>query len=677
MCSCYVRTSLSFFTLLARLALLCALLHRRPVQGQTTNGPDIDSTSVTPSSVDRISLADFEHVHSSVRQLLPFTHLSISLHPLRVDTRFALLQVHSQLWNVTLSYDPPNRPQRPNRSVQGQNIGLIRSFRNASFTQPETRWLHLSNPNNKSVQVLLLFSEYSVEHPVPGGCNLEFPVRTAPFLRLSVNEIETVLEFQRASILSDDPSKSAIDCNSLTNLLDYQVYYYFLAEGDYSQSEYMAGMQRMSSISSMQRYGQLAALPATGPHTRMRFLTYHGKGVVYNVIATHGKSRTAYVPIASYACDLHETNSCRQNSAFLHAWTLMVVSLVGLLVCYKGVKLHELQFLLFTFVLAFLVSFILFARFTRLTFVNEVTAAILTGLAVTAVFFGFWLRFTFSTVTFAMNALLSSLIISNFTLFVGLGDLDVFKVALNFWLYQIICILLVTLSFCCARRTLHLLSGPFAGAFLFVVTFEKMVNGSLIYVFVNFVRRAVHDRLYQTNNEIPFQPLDFLNTCLWALLCLTGVLFQTYHHTSKNDCSNVFEQTLNQVRRQSGSSQGSKKKAYGSVHNSTDDRQLDMQRYNQLTRGALQSSNCVEIGGDSVTVNLPSSAVNTPVRSRLRSRIATPMHQSTPKRDDMAITIADHESSPSKKTRTPNPERLSLLRSPNVATPDRSNYNAI
>lgn len=636
-------------------------------------------TTVSTPSIDRISLSDFEHPHSSVRELDAFGNLSIALSPLRVDTRFVLLQVHSQTWNVTLSYDRPGRPTRPGRFIQGQNVGLIRTFSNTSTVPPKITWLHVSNPNNRSVQVLLLVSEYSHDHAVPGGCNLEFPVRIAPFLRLQVNDLETVLDFQRAAILSDRDDGSLVACDEVVRSIDYRVYYYFLAEGDYSATEYMAGMQRMSTVQDIERYAELAVIPSTGPHTRLRFLTYHGKGVVYNVVATHGGIRTAYVPVATYSCDLSNMNSCRQRSAFLQAWTLIVVSLVGFLICYKGVRLHELQFLLFTFVLAFLISFILVARFTRFGFIDDITTGIVIALAVTGLFFGLWLRYSLKLVIYTVNAMLTALILSNFILFVGLGDLDQFKVPLYFWLYQIFCQLLVILSFGGATKTMHALSGSFVGSYLFIITFEKIVNGSLIYVLVNFVRRAVYDRLYQTQNEIPFQSADFINTCVWALLCLTGVLYQS---CQKADVEPPTDDSIERTKRNS--------KDVTNIL--AQDRDADIERYNQLTRAAgskgdkqiesstssygstsSDSSSGGQANGDAVIIDLP----GTPNQTRLRARLASPAYQSTPKSRPDIRDNTNLESSPSKKLRTPNPERLSLLRSPIVNPLNRSNYNAI
>ena len=607
----------------------------------------------------------------------PLQSHTIRLHFQASSSRFAIVQAHSQIWNVTFSYDPPGQvSRRPSRLITGTNVGLVQTLQNASNAFRQDTQLYLSNPNNQSFQALVQMAEHSADYPVPGGCNLEFPVRISPFLRLSVGPVETTLEFQRASKLSAQPNQRPPSCESFGSSIEYHVFYYFMKEHDYSPAEYFTAIQRMSSANAIALYGTRVPNPIHTPHTRIRFLSYTGKGVVYNVVATATTAtgqvvKTAYIPITTYDCNLLQEKTCRQTTSSLHAYSLLMVSLVGLLICYKGSRLFEIQMLLFSFVIFWLLSFIALSLFTHWNFLNEISLSIVVSIGGTTVLFLVWLRWRLPSICFILNATLFALLLANLFLFAGLGNLYTFKVYINFWLLQLLTILLVIACFYFCIPLLYVLSGSFVGSYLFAITFEKLYNGSLIYILVNFIRRAVYDNLADTNDEIPFQKYDFTTCILWTFLCLTGIAYQTYEiQTNKNEPigRQSIEKSLNSIEIGFSKTPDRKRSEYESMFEF--DKQQDIDRYNRLTRSVIESPSIKN--------------QQTPVRSRIRARLTSPeTFQSTPKAgvesDQLAISLSFQDncgSSPSKKLPKPKGERLSLLQSPQSPL-NRSNYNAI
>lgn len=72
----------------------------------------------------------------------------------------------------------------------------------------------------------------------------------------------------------------------------------------------------------------------------IEFSSIRGQGVVYNVIATDKRtgSQSAYVPVVTYACDLHSngTAPCQEDIPVVNIIFGLVFALAGLFLCWVG-----------------------------------------------------------------------------------------------------------------------------------------------------------------------------------------------------------------------------------------------------------------------------------------------------------------------------------------------------
>lgn len=99
----------------------------------------------------------------------------------------------------------------------------------------------------------LILASLSLSHlfpsvPIPGGCNIEFPLEISPFLYLRPTDLLLVdyLEFQRAAIGNETNEKRMCGPASYRRL-SYQIYaYYGLASAD-DEIEYFHRLTLMSN----------------------------------------------------------------------------------------------------------------------------------------------------------------------------------------------------------------------------------------------------------------------------------------------------------------------------------------------------------------------------------------------------------------------------------------------
>lgn len=309
------------------------------------------------------------------------------------NAEFALVSVHSQVHPVTLAYDDPTKQRfiKRNRKISGLNVGLVALF---DSDYPKRTHLYLRNEHNLKIKVLVLVAQFDGYSPIPGGCNLEFPVNISPFLRLRTAGLNLTLEFQKASlganfrVVSDKP-----DCDFSNNKLTYEIYSYYLKENDYSEQEYFLALKRMSSVQQIEAYGtRLEGQTSGQPKTRVKILAYRGKGVVYSVIASFLNFKIAYSPVVSYDCDLSNSNSCRIYQNWLQICYFLALGLVGLVVCLDASKTLKLQTPYYGFLSGSSIAYTLTARFPQANLLGTSATVLVVGLLFACFWLSLWLK---------------------------------------------------------------------------------------------------------------------------------------------------------------------------------------------------------------------------------------------------------------------------------------------
>ncbi|CAG2178642.1 unnamed protein product, partial [Oppiella nova] len=227
---------------------------------------------------------------------------------------------------------------KPNdrKSITGRNVGLV------LFTGVDSGLVHIHNPNGVDVNALVVTDQHVAYDPIPGGCSLEFPLKVSPFLRLYENQYFNRLEYQYASIGSAKDLKH-VSCEKSQSDIEYNIYGYFLREGDYTEKEYFRAITLMSNVSDISN--QSSKLMNTTA-LRKYLYAYTGRPVVYNIIATSHQFSSAYVPIVTYDCGNDSIEHCGKHEMLFFG--LIDGSFIAYLLLIKYTELNQSSIRIYT-----------------------------------------------------------------------------------------------------------------------------------------------------------------------------------------------------------------------------------------------------------------------------------------------------------------------------------------
>ncbi|XP_065075531.1 transmembrane 7 superfamily member 3-like [Ochlerotatus camptorhynchus] len=203
---------------------------------------------------------------------------------------FALVQVNAYEFNVTLSY---TKTIIEGNHLTGLNLGLVLY---------EDGNLYAINTNShEDIWISLVLMLYNKTAPLPGGCNMEFPVDVSPVMNLTLRESTIEVDTPPAS-LSRQFNSSENDCGKTR--LKYESYYLSMPSYDFSQKTYFTYIRNLISYANAKASGRLNNLTMSMPGIKRIYDRQIGRGMVFVTVVVdpvhHGFA--AYVPVHSYAC---------------------------------------------------------------------------------------------------------------------------------------------------------------------------------------------------------------------------------------------------------------------------------------------------------------------------------------------------------------------------------------
>jgi len=195
--------------------------------------------------------------------------------------------------------------------------------------------------------------------PIPGGCNLEFEMETAPWLRVSYNQNVVTVEHELASTPPGCVGVSRCD----NEFLDYEIFQYYLNQRDFSQNSFFDAIRQFRTVEGAHQSGREIRNFGFLPSTRSIFSLYPGVGRVFAItVAYTGSNRhpsSAYVPSVSYGCDLSIENDCLSPNT-TYSKILCALSLfIGIFITFWGHRYFQIEMLLVGFVTFSTVSYVL------------------------------------------------------------------------------------------------------------------------------------------------------------------------------------------------------------------------------------------------------------------------------------------------------------------------------
>lgn len=250
------------------------------------------SYEVVQLSVPRhIKMNDMNDYHEIVLPAYSNTNIQLkNMSRYGKNVGFALIQVNAYEYNVTLSY---TNTIIDGRHLTGLNLGLV-LYEDGS--------LYAINMNpHEDVWVSLVLMLYNKTAPLPGGCNMEFPVEISPVMNLTQKESTIEVDTPPAAVAKQFQVPDN-QCGKAK--LTYESYYLTMPSYDFSQRTYFTYIRKLISYASAKASGRLNNLTTASLAIKRVYDRQVGRGMVFVTVAIDSVHQgfSAYVPVHTYAC---------------------------------------------------------------------------------------------------------------------------------------------------------------------------------------------------------------------------------------------------------------------------------------------------------------------------------------------------------------------------------------
>ncbi|CAH7432845.1 transmembrane 7 superfamily member 3 [Phodopus roborovskii] len=455
----------------------------------------------------------------------PFPQEGILRH-ISSNVTFLLFQIHSQYQNTTVSF---TKTLLPGASATGNDRGLVFILRPE---QTMCTW-HLETEYARPVKNVAIPLSYSERDPIPGGCNLEFDLDIDPNIYLDYNFFETTIKFAPANLgyaRGADPPPCDVSTGQESRWrLRYDVYRYFLPEGDLTEASLLQHLQRMAQVPQVEASAVKVVTLTSDDKTTVSFSSLPGQGVIYNVIVWDPSLNTsaAYVPVHTYACSFESADgNCVSPGRVSTKVFFTVFALLGLFVCFFGHRFWKTELFFMGFIFLGFFFYILISRLTSLTYDVRLVLTAVAGSVGGILLLASWWRF--GTLMFCMLCvgLVLGFLVSSGTFFTPLGNLHLFRDDGVFWVTFCCVALLIPVIFMGCLRILNILACGVVGSYSIVLAVDSYTFTSLSYITVNILRRALNTDFRGAFIGVPFQTKDFLVLAVWGMLAVSGITLQ-------------------------------------------------------------------------------------------------------------------------------------------------------
>ncbi|XP_066027730.1 transmembrane 7 superfamily member 3 isoform X2 [Pocillopora verrucosa] len=443
--------------------------------------------------------------------------------------RYAIIQVHAQQNNVTLSLNPGFKYDETDTGQGVAVLYLIKSlFEDCHFYLK-------SESNDDSFNVDIISVPYVYGAPFPGGCCLTCNMEFDPNLVISYDRVETNVTFAYANVYykrSENSSSVPCDGNKIHPekspehyRLEYDIYLMFLEEGDTSEDTFFKGLQKMAYPAVIKTNGKKMASLKAPTLPVAKFDTHQvGQGVVYNVIVYDPVTNmeAAYSPAVIYA-----PNYLRLG--VVDAVFAVTGSLIGLIFCFFGFRLFK--FTLFFGGLAnfSIIFFIIIDANSNLSHLGTMLTSAGLGVVFGLLLFALWWFTEWTRICLLFNSLLLGFLIGATLLFTPFGDLD-FVQGSDFDYGAIICactlvfpVILVLWPF-----LLCVLYTSIVSAYAFIVGIDFFIHTSISFIVIDVILHATKPQYRRDHINVtrPFQRNDYILSATWVFLSFLGCFVQ-------------------------------------------------------------------------------------------------------------------------------------------------------
>ncbi|CAG9782564.1 unnamed protein product [Diatraea saccharalis] len=438
------------------------------------------------------------------------------------NVSFIIFQVHSHIYNVTVSNNSNMDNSIKGYYVTGNNVGLY------SSTKPKVDIFYIKNPNAFDLSLLVSVYGYGEKDPIPGGCNMEFPMPISPFMRTTYFKNYIFVDAAPARYYKDP------DCLNITNV-HVEFYLMYLPEKRYDAETYYNGIRNMMSLEKIIKNSY--AIPKTSWTMRRMLSAYSGTGTVYVAVAkdiSKPEYYSVYVPTHNYACTSpDDDNDCEILEDILSKFICAALLFVGLFMCYFGHRFFKTEMFLFGMLSGVLITYIVISIMADLDKSALLSASVLSGVFFGGIWVTFWWFYGIPIIAVTLPALNLGFLLSAIMYNRLPGDILLIQENFNFWTLFLLVTTLSSMILVSMTFVSNILCCAVLGAYAVIYPIDFYLGSNLKYIIINTVRRATVPKFNKAVLLVPFEWRDVLMVIMWIVLAISGFVFQHYHNRGR------------------------------------------------------------------------------------------------------------------------------------------------
>ncbi|XP_046394170.1 transmembrane 7 superfamily member 3-like [Ischnura elegans] len=445
--------------------------------------------------------------------------VQITKQQIPIGSQFLVIQAHAHNFNLTISY---NRTLLPHYHVNGTNIGLVVPVTSSPLS--DVYEVYVTNFNiSRNVSALIAAVAYGMNVPVPGGCNMVFPIEISPFLGISYDKIVVRVDLQAAS------SPSIFESCEYSSV-ELEMYHSFLPERDYTPSTYFRQIRRMLTVDRIKSNGVKVNDPLEGASMRRVFAAYTGTGSAYGIVAVYEENgkryESAYIPAVTYACStVLWADTCQVLTTTFAKVVCAVLFFMGLFLCLCGHMFFQSQIFIHTFLSGAFVSILILDPYLQL---GLYPASICFGLGLAFICVIFWKICALPFFHIILISLNVGVLLASIAFFAGLGDVDLMDSDINFWVAFGVFVLSAPSVLVYLSHKACIVASGVLGAYAVIVPIDHYIGSNLKYIILNTIRRAIAPEFRTAVISPPFQFKDLTLTVVWFTLSVVGISMQLF-----------------------------------------------------------------------------------------------------------------------------------------------------
>ncbi|XP_049766035.1 transmembrane 7 superfamily member 3-like [Schistocerca cancellata] len=511
-------------SLLILSVLFCSVF--LPVSVQTTDINTFveDGDTINLSLLNYNILASPGAIVDQFIDIAPSSIIAVNVTNIPSDGGFLLLQTHAYQYEIVLSY---NKVLTPHTYVNGSNIGLIREIKGQL---PAQFFVHNTNPV-RNITIMVAAQAYADEAPIPGGCNMEFSVEIAPYLRITETEAVIIVDGQPPGV-STLPSSCEFSPPS-----EVLMYHMYLPEMDFSRETYFRALRAMMTVQGIKDHGLVIEPSLIGSSLRRTYNAYRGTGTVYGAIATSGFSGSAYVPAITYGCSGEiAIDSCEVLHTVFSKVLCATAFFLGIFQCFFGHRFFRTGLFLAGFLSGGIVTYIILTLQNSLSTPVLETVSVILGMLFGIVWLLLWRCCGVPLISILLPSMTFGFLIASTSMYATLADIPVLRSDTNFWAAFVCIMLLVVLVVLLCPPLMsksNIISCAVLGAYATIIPIDYYIGSNLKYVLVNTIRRATVSGYNAAVINPPFQFRDIILVAVWISLTVLGSCAQIWQQKGK------------------------------------------------------------------------------------------------------------------------------------------------